>query len=69
MSQQIEYLKNQLEDSKKIQETLINAIGKNKNENMKGNEILETNKNLSSALDRIENRCSTLEIKNKNLKK
>jgi len=61
-------LKHQLEDGKKVQETLINAIGKNK-DTFKGNEIMETNKNLASALDRVENRCAQLESKNKSMKK
>jgi len=69
MKQQIDYLKSQLEDSKKVQETLINAIGKNKNDSFKGAELLETNKNLASALERVESRCATLDNKNKAMKK
>lgn len=69
MKQQIDYLKSQLDDSKKIQETLISALGKTKTDNFKGNEIVESNKNLSSALERVESRCMLLENKNKSLKK
>lgn len=69
MKQQLDYFKSQFEDSKKIQETLINAIGKTKADNFKGSEVMETNKNLASALDRVESRCATLDSKNKAMKK
>jgi len=71
MKQQIEYLKKQLDDSKKTQESLIQALGKNKvNKDIyNGSEMIETNKNLASALEKVENRCAVLENKNRALKK
>lgn len=71
MKQQIEYLKKQLEDSKKTQDSLIEALGKNKVDKdiYNGSEMIETNKNLASALEKVENRCAVLENKNRALKK
>lgn len=71
MKQQIEQLKKQLEDSKKTQDSLIQALGKNKADKdiYNGSEMIETNKNLASALEKVENRCAVLENKNRALKK
>jgi len=64
-------LKKQLEDSKKTQDSLIQALGKNKADKdiYNGSEMIETNKNLASALEKVENRCAVLENKNRALKK
>jgi len=67
LNQQVELLHKELDDSKKIQEGLLNAMQRSTLE-PRINEILDSNKNLANILGRMENRCCQLESKVKDLK-
>lgn len=71
MSEQIQNLKKQLADAKQTQDSLIKALDTSKQNKTftKEDEMLETIKNLSTALANTEKRCEIAENKYSILKK
>lgn len=71
LENQVGFLKSQLEENKRLHDALLLALeqGMHGNENEGTSELVETNKNLSAALDKMEARCKVLEDKCEKLKK
>lgn len=65
----MDYLKSRIEDSKTMQNTLIQSLSHNIADNYRGQDLIETNQKLSQALKKIELRNSNLENLIKELKK
>ncbi|KAL4442538.1 hypothetical protein ABPG74_006940 [Tetrahymena malaccensis] len=70
LENQVSFYKNQLEENKKLHDALLIALqqGMSKDDQESNNELVETNRNLSAAMDKIEQRCKLLEEKNEKLK-
>ncbi|EGR31286.1 hypothetical protein IMG5_114150 [Ichthyophthirius multifiliis] len=58
LENQINFLQNQLDENKRLHDALLLALqqGLNKDEGENTNELVETNKNLSAAMDKLEQR-------------
>lgn len=71
LENQVQFLKSQLEENKRLHDALLLALeqGLTANDNDGTNELVETNKNLSAAVDKMEMRCKVLEDKNEKLKR
>jgi len=65
----MDYLKLRLEDSKNMQNSLIQSLTQNVTDNYRGLDLVETNQKLSNALDKVEFRNTNLENLLKELKK
>lgn len=69
LESQISFFKNELEESKKTHNTLIQAVSNQNNDHLGSKGLVETNRNLSSAVDKFELRHKQLEHKYERLKK
>lgn len=65
LENQVSFLKNQLEENKRLHDALLMALeqGLNNGESEATNELVETNRHLSAAVDKMEARCKILEEK------
>ena len=65
LENQINFLKNQLEENKRLHDALLMALeqGLHNGESEATNELVETNRHLSAAVDKMEARCKMLEEK------
>ncbi|KRX10134.1 Phox homologous domain [Pseudocohnilembus persalinus] len=70
LENQVSFLKNQLDENKRLHDALLMALqqGMNHQDQENAGELMETNKNLSAAMEKMELRCSLLEEKNEKLK-
>lgn len=65
LENQVSFLKNTVNENKRLHDALLVALQQsiNTSENENNNELIEANKNLSAALDKMESRCKVLEEK------
>lgn len=72
LENQVTFLKNTLNENKRLHDALLVALQRNKSfysesvnapQEESTNELVQTNKNLSSAMEKLESRCRLLEEK------
>ncbi|KAL4496242.1 hypothetical protein ABPG72_012979 [Tetrahymena utriculariae] len=65
LENQVQFLQSQLDENKRLHDALLLALqqGMQKDEGENTNELVETNKNLSAAMDKLEQRCGMLDEK------
>lgn len=78
LENQVTFLKNTLNENKRLHDALLVALQRtsivkvesvNTPQEESSNELVQTNKNLSSAMEKLESRCRLLEEKSEKLKK